>query len=339
MLFMSRMRSNGDNDSVGGSIAPPLNEPRNRKPVIGLALGGGAARGWAHIGILRVLEEAGLAPQVVTGTSIGAVVGGCWAAGKLDDLESFARGMTKRLVFTLMDFSLAGRGLITGDRLGRRLEEGLEGLRVEGLAHRFAAVATEIGTGHEIWVTEGDLAKSMRASYAIPGIFEPVKIGDRWLVDGVLVNPIPVTTARALGADFVVAVNLHSDVFSRATIVHSHGAEREIEPGECEPATTPRRMLFGAGMFKRSQGPREEGAPGIASVMMDAFNITQDRIARSRLAGDPPDVMIGPKLGHVGLMEFHKAEEAIAVGREAGKRLLPEIRDCFDAFADRRRSF
>ncbi len=337
---MSRMRNNGEADGSGDNAAAP-SEPR--KPVIGLSLGGGAARGWAHIGILRVLEEAGLAPQVITGTSIGAVVGGCWAAGKLDDLEEFARGMTKRRVFTLMDFSLSGHGLISGDKLRRKLEEGLESLRIEDLPIRFAAVATEISTGHEIWITEGDISRAMRASYAIPGIFEPVRIGERWLVDGVLVNPIPVTTARALGADFVVAVNLHSDVFSRSTVVHTFGTDHTASP---EPATAalPRGLLGpvldGVGMFKRSLASRDEpGGPGIASVMMDAFNITQDRIARSRLAGDPPDVMLGPKLGHVGLMEFHKADEAIAVGREAARRLLPEIKDCFDAYADRRRSF
>jgi len=321
---MSRQRPPGETESGDEASSSP------HRPSVGLVLGGGAARGWAHIGILRVLEEAGLRPDVVAGTSIGAVVGGCWAAGKLDALEEFARSLNRRRVFTMMDFSLAGSGLITGDRLRRRLEEGLEDIRIERMDVRYAAVATEISTGHEIWLTEGDLARAMRASYAIPGIFNPVRIGRRWLVDGVLVNPIPVSAARALGAEFVVAVNLHSDVFGRSTVVHNFGDESEPDPERAD----------GGGLALLApllRGNRRDGdAPRIASVMVDAFNITQDRIARSRLAGDPPDVMVGPKLGHVGLMDFHRADEAIAVGMEAARRLLPEIRDCFEPVGVRR---
>jgi NTE family protein len=305
-----------------------------KRPLIGLSLGGGAARGWSHIGILRVLIEAGLTPDVITGTSIGAVVGGCWAASRLDELEEFARSLTRRSVFSLMDFSLGGRGLISGDRLGRRLEDGMAAVRIENLPVRFAAVATEISTGHEVWLTQGSLVRAMRASYAIPGIFEPVKVGERWLMDGVLVNPIPVTTARALGADFVVAVNLHSDVFSRSSVIHSYGGENLPTALEEPAAPTGQGLLgplFGAAkLFRRGGSLHEDKRPGIASVMIDAFNITQDRIARSRLAGDPPDVMLGPKLGHVGLTEFHKAGEAIDIGAEAARRMLPEIRSCFE---------
>jgi NTE family protein len=306
-----------------------------KRPLIGLSLGGGAARGWSHIGILRVLIEAGLTPDVITGTSIGAVVGGCWAASRLDELEEFARSLTRRSVFSLMDFSLGGRGLISGDRLGRRLEDGMADFRIENLPVKYAAVATEISTGHEVWLTQGSLVRAMRASYAIPGIFEPVKVGERWLMDGVLVNPIPVTTARALGADFVVAVNLHSDVFSRSSVIHSFGGENlPVSPDEPVAPTGQGLLgpLFGAAkLFRRGgAGLHEDKRPGIASVMIDAFNITQDRIARSRLAGDPPDVMLGPKLGHVGLTEFHKAGEAIDIGAEAARRMLPEIRSCFE---------
>jgi NTE family protein len=314
-----------------------------REPVIGLALGGGAARGWAHIGVMRALDAAGYRPSVVVGTSIGAVVGGCWAAEKLDQLEGFARGLTKRGVFSLMDFRLPGSGFIAGTRLRRQLEENLGSLQIEDLPVRYAAVSTEIGNGHEVWLTRGLLSDAMRASYALPGVFVPVKLAGRWLVDGALVNPVPVSTARALGADLVIAVNLHSDVFGRSGVVHDHGSDHlpadagaagdNEEPKRTTRLLAPvygaarmvRRPFAGAGADRPQPVPRD--TPGIGAVMMHAFNITQDRIARSRLAGDPPDVNIGPKLGRIGLSEFHRAEEAITLGRLAGERAINEIEE------------
>jgi NTE family protein len=287
---------------------------------IGIALGGGAARGWSHIGVMRVLEREGIVPDVIAGSS----------AGKLDQIEEFAKSLTKRRVMGLLDFHIAGSGLIAGDRLRRLLEHDLTDLRIENLPLRFATIATELGTGHEIWITRGPLVEALRASYALPGVFDPVRLGGRWLIDGAIVNPIPVTTARALGADLVLCVNLNGDVRIRGTVIQSHSAELD-EPDEIVEAVTEERrrwsvlnpMLDAAGRM-RNRGRRPD-APGIASVMVDAFNITQDRIARSRLAGDPPDVMIAPKLSPVGLFEFHRAEECIELGRQATERALPDI--------------
>ena len=166
---------------------------------IGLALGGGAARGWAHIGVLRSLAQAGIVPDIVVGTSIGAVVGGCFAAARLDELEGFARDLTRRKVFGYLDINLSGSGLITGQRVVDRLVSHLADVNIEKIAPRFVAVATELGTGQEIWLSRGSLVQAMRASYAIPGIFKPVNIEGRWLFDGALVNPIPVSVCRALG--------------------------------------------------------------------------------------------------------------------------------------------
>ncbi|CAN7463480.1 patatin-like phospholipase family protein [Bosea sp. LjRoot237] len=298
--------------------------PRFSRPRIGLALGGGAARGWAHIGVLDVLTEAGYAPEVIAGTSIGAVVGGCYAAGKMEPLREFALGLTKRRVVGLMDFHLGGAGLISGGRLKRLLERDLAGLQISELKQTYAAVATELGTGHEIWLTRGSLVDALRASYALPGVFDPVKLGGRWLMDGALVNPVPVTVARALGADVVLCVNLNSDMTGRGTVIQSYGADADPEPA---PEHRPAVGWFG-GMRERMRsivGKANNDQPGLAGVMVDAFNITQDRISRSRLAGDPPDVMIGPKLGRVGLFDFHRADEAIALGRQAAERALDEI--------------
>src|SRR5215203_4137300 len=192
---------------------------------IGIALGGGAARGWSHIGVMRVLEREGIVPDVIAGSSVGAVVGGCYATGKLDEVEAFARSLTKRRVMGLLDFPISGSGLIGGDRLRRLIERDLGQMRVEELPIRFVTIATELGTGHEIWLTRGPLVAAMRASYALPGIFDPVKFGGRWLMDGALVNPIPITTARALGADIVICVNLNGDVRLRGTVIQSHGVD------------------------------------------------------------------------------------------------------------------
>lgn len=297
---------------------------RYGRPRIGLALGGGAARGWAHIGVLEVLAEAGYAPDVIAGTSIGAVVGGCFAAGKLEQLRDFALGLTKRRVVGLMDFHIGGAGLIAGGRLKRLLERDLAGVQIADLSQTFVAVATELGTGHEIWLTRGPLVEALRASYALPGVFDPVKLGGRWLMDGALVNPVPVTAARALGADVVLCVNLNSDMTGRGTVIQAHGADPDPELlTEARPTTS---RWFGS-VRERVRGivGRVNDQPGLAGVMVDAFNITQDRISRSRLAGDPPDVMIGPKLGRIGLFDFHRADEAIALGRQATERALEEI--------------
>ena len=129
---------------------------------VGIALGGGAARGWAHIGVLRALAQVGVVPDIIAGTSIGAVVGGCFAAGRLDELEGFARDLTKRKIFGYLDFNLSGSGLITGQRVVERLEGHLKGLQIEEMASRFAAVATEFGTGQETWITRGPLVEAMR---------------------------------------------------------------------------------------------------------------------------------------------------------------------------------
>jgi NTE family protein len=279
--------------------------PRLRRK-IGLALGSGVARGWAHIGVLAELEEAGLAPDIVCGSSIGAVVGGCYAAGKLAELQSFALSTTLRRMFAMLDVSLSG-GLFGGRRLEARLAESVGGMQIEDLPRRFSAVATEVGTGHEIWIGHGELVTAMRASYALPGVFEPVRVDGRWLFDGALTNPVPITACRALGADMVIAVNLNADSVGRGTVIQDHVRLQRSETAP-DHAARPAR-----------------GSLGMATVMVDAFNITQDRITRSRLAGDPPDVMVPVRVGRIGLFEFHRAEEAIALGREAARRAVPDI--------------
>ncbi len=295
------------------------------KMKIGLALGGGAARGWAHIGVLRALNDAGVHPDIIAGTSIGAVVGGCFVADKVGELEDFARSLTRRKVFGYLDFNLTGSGLITGQRLCTRLEETLGDCAIEHLKRPFTAVATEIGTGHEVWLSRGGLVAAMRASYALPGIFKPVNINNRWLFDGALVNPVPVSVCRALGARYVIAVNLNADMFGRGTVMANPDAGGHHPPVEPHEVPAPSNGLAVRRLIKDQLFGKGEGAPGISTVMIDAFNIVQDRIARSRLAGDPPDSLISPRLAGIGLFDFHRADELIERGHLAARREIEDI--------------
>lgn len=295
---------------------------------IGVALGAGVARGWAHIGILKALTKAGFKPDIVAGTSIGAVAGGCYVAGKLDELEMFARSLTRRRVFGFLDFNMTGSGLISGDKLGERLGSHLGNTMIETLDRRFVAVATEIGTGHEIWLSRGHLVDAMRASYALPGIFRPVRLGGRWLFDGAIVNPIPVSVCRAMGASIVIAVNLQSDTLSKGAVLSDQRTLEDIENDALDGVIAEQQKGGGAlKLLHRQFFGRGSDAPGISTVMMEAFNITQDRIARSRLAGDPPDFTIAPKLSHIGTFDFHRAEELVAIGEAAAEKALAEIRE------------
>ncbi len=303
-----------------------------KRPKIGLALGGGAARGFAHIGIMRTLIANGIVPDIIVGTSIGAVVGGSYAAGHLDTLEAWARGLKPRNIFTYLDIRLNGSGLIGGGKLATELEAAVGRVHIADLPLKFAAVATEVKTGHEIWLTNGKLVNAIRASYALPGIFEPVMIGERWLVDGALVNPVPVSVARALGAEIVIACNVSTDVSGHGTIIAAHG-EQDDGP-EPLPLPVPEKRGLGKFFSAEKTVKREffgsAARPGISAVMVDAFNIMQDRITRSRLAGDPPDILISPRVGRIGWFEFHRAEETIAHGVRAAERNIENIQEAIN---------
>jgi NTE family protein len=321
---------NGDRSAE--AIAAPA-KPAGQRPIIGLALGGGAARGFAHIGVIRALIAKGIVPDVIVGTSIGAVAGGCYAAGQLDALETWARSLTVRGILGHLDLNLSGTGLIHGGNLAKRLEASLADGRIDDLSIRFAAIATEFNTGHEIWLTRGRLSDAMRASYALPGIFPPVLIGGRWLVDGALVNPVPVSAARALGARLVIAVNLNSDLFGRGTIIASHGPDEDDDAAAALPKPNGLLGMFGRERMLRRQFIGRRGRPSIPTVMIEAFNVMQDRITRARLAGDPADVLISPRLGQVGWFDFHRAADAIAIGTEAAEKSIDAINEAVAALS------
>lgn len=296
------------------AVLPPL-ETEAPKSGVALALGGGAARGWAHIGVLRAFDEAGIQIDMIAGTSIGALVGGCYLAGRLDELEEFARSLTPRRMFGFFDLSFRGNGLLGGMRLDAKMREHLEGVSFDELSKPFICVATEIGTGHEIWLSSGNLVSAMRASYALPGVFEPVVCNGRVLIDGAMVNPVPVSVCRAHEQQLVIAVNLHYDCFGRSAVIKHSSSGDEVMIRENAPA----------GANGASDSQEKERKLGITGVMVEAFNIIQDRISRARLAGDPPDLSLQPKLSHIGLSEFHRADEAIRMGYESTMERITEL--------------
>ncbi len=302
---------------------------------IGIALGGGAARGWAHIGVLKALAEMGIRPDIMAGTSIGALVGAASLVDQLDPLEKWVRGLARLDILRLMDARLSGGGFMRGDRLMKALSKYVEDRNIEDLSIPFAVVATDLDTGHEVWLREGSLQDAVRASIALPGLFSPVRLNDRWLLDGGLVNPVPVSVCRALGADIIIAVNL-----TRNTLVHtmsSTPSDDDAVPAEDEEDEDDSffqrlvgRMHAGIGfrldrlMWTSPEEAKLTG-PGLFDVLAGSINIVQERITRSRMAGDPPDIQISPRLASIRLMEFDRAGDAIEQGRQAVDRAREEI--------------
>ena len=292
------------------------------QPRIGLALGGGGARGWAHIGVLKALTRAGIVADVVSGTSVGALVGGLHLAGRLDVLEGWSRGLTKLKIASYLDFRVGG-GMIGGHRLSAVLREHLGKVTIEELPKPFTCVATDLLTGHEVWLRKGDLVEMLRASFSLPGLFSPVEVEGRWLVDGALVNPLPISVCRAMGAHVVIAVNLNADPIGR---VRMPGQRIPRAAGfDILQALPVGKASLGVGSWLRSVFGREPDAPSLFGTMTQSLNILLDRVTRSRLAGEPPDVSISPRLGHIGLLEFDRAAEVIAEGEAATERTLAEL--------------
>ena len=297
------------------------------RPRLGLVLGGGAARGWAHIGVIRTLEAHRLPIDVVCGSSIGALVGGAYAAGRLDALAEWVRELDRIDVVRLMDPALKGGGFLLGSRLMEEMAGFIPGDDIRDLPMPYACTATDLRSGRELWLREGSLREAVRASIALPGLFTPVRRDNRWVADGGLTNPVPVSLARSFDVDLVVAVNLNTGLVGR------HLGKRGPRPGEAETLpeglqrlldSLPAEWTERARSLLARAGEREED-PGLLDVTASAINIMQDQITRSRLAGDPPDVIVAPRLQDVALMDFHRAATAIAAGERAGENAIPAI--------------
>lgn len=304
---------------------------RPRTPKLGLVLGSGSARGWAHIGVLQVLQEEGVRPDLVCGASIGALVGAAYAAGELERFTQWVTSLGVRDVFGFMDFKLSG-GMLKGEKLIDFWRSHFADFDIQASPLPFAAVATDLHSGAEVWLREGSIADAVRASIALPGLFTPVRRSDgRLLVDGGIVNPVPTSLARAMGADIVIAVDLNADILHRhlQPLAMPGPGEEPAQPGPAEPPSADpqdwvqRLRAWLPAPREGEPGPR---APSMLDVVMTSVTIMQMRITRSRMAGDPPEVVVAPSLAHLGLLDFHRAAEAIEEGRRAARASLPQLR-------------
>lgn len=286
---------------------------------VGLALGGGSARGWAHVGVIRALEQAGIRPDLVCGTSVGSLVGAAYAAGELDRFERWLLGLRMKDVVGFMDVSLSG-GMLKGERVMEFFRRNFVDRPIEALGMPFAAVATALHTGAEVWLRDGSTVEAVRASIALPGLFTPVVRDGMMLVDGGLVNPVPVSLARAMGADFVIAVDLSSDKLG-----HRLSADHRVEAAASPIGEWARKLQENLGELLPASSPGAPRPPPMHDVLFSALDIMEVRIARSRLAGDPPDVIVTPRLAHLHLLDFHRAKEAIEEGKRAVAAVLHNL--------------
>ncbi len=284
---------------------------------IGVALSSGGARGWAHIGVLHALEMAGFSPDVVCGTSIGAVIGALHIRGALGDFARYVRRMNRLRLSQYFDFTLSAGGIIAGKRVLQVLGPIFGDTAIEDLPRGFACVATDLSTGDEVWLRQGRVIDALRASYSIPGLFPPVQLGGRWLLDGALVNPLPVSLCRALGAEVIIAVDVNAGIL----------APMRVEADEL--ALGERRSLIGRGLpgFSRGYFGRRKGGPSTFGVVTRSFQIAQTRLSRIRLAEDPPNLLLCPDVGRIGPLEFYRAGDCIAAGEAAVHEALAAIKE------------
>lgn len=293
---------------------------------VGLALGSGAARGWAHIGILKALEQAGIKADIVVGTSIGALVGAAYLSGRIDKLESWLANLNRLETARFFTLSAAFTGLVNKARLHEFLTEYVApaDLQIADLPAAYGSVATHLHSGREVWNTQGNLLEAVWSSISLPGLFPAIKQNDRWLIDGGLVNPVPVSVCRALGADIVIAVNLNGDILGK------HLQPPSMPVNDADNASLANRITefvsSYTGNFFNGDKTAGDDAPNLFDAIAASVNITQDRITRSRMAGDPPEILLQPRLAKIGLLEFYRAGEAIAAGERAVQKALPDIR-------------
>lgn len=313
----------GQRETVQPAGGKTVNKPE-ASPRIGLVLGSGASRGWSHIGVIKALLQEGIEPDVVCGASVGAMIGAAYLAGNLEKLEDWVLGSTRTDVLKFFKIKISQAGLVDNERFDWFLHNYIapEDMLIEQLPKPYAAVATNLDSGREVWLTKDRLAAAVRASMALPGLYSAVRNDRRWLVDGGLVNPVPVNTCHALGSEVVIAVNLNSDIIGKRN--------NRPEPAASEKEGVLRNLKqtargYSSSLFASHEKKDEE--PSTFYAITNSINIVQDRITRSRLAGDPADVLISPRLAHIGMLDFHMAAEAIKEGEICVRKALDEIRD------------
>ena len=300
---------------------------RKKKVTLGLALGGGVARGWAHIGAIKALRDANIEPKIIAGTSIGALVGASFVTGNIDKLEQWALTLNKNKVFNYLDLRWGGTSLIKGERLSLALKAHLDNINIENISQKFIAITCDLESGDEIWLQSGSILEAIKASYALPGIFEPVQINGKYMIDGALVNPVPVSACRSLGANIVIGIGLN-DYLGNTKSSYNKSSNQKPSKTFIQKMYDfrPEKLLLDT-LF--SNNPKTN-KPKLGMVMIDALDITMDRLARNCLAKNPADIYITPNISHIGMLEFTKAEELINKGYEAVNKEIPKILDAIN---------
>jgi len=303
-------------------------------PKIGLALGSGSARGWAHIGVIKALTEAGIHVDYVAGTSVGAVVGAVYASGRIDSFKDVVLQLDWKKIAFFLDVVFPKSGLIDGNRIAEFIRSHVGEKNIEDLSLPFCAVSTDLATGNEVVFQDGDIIEAVRASISVPGVFTPVRKSGAILVDGGLVNPVPVSVVRKMGADLVIAVDLNHDIIDKkglkkASITNSSALAHN--PGTMQGLTKGSKILDAlnnrletldlAALTHIRQWMARDPMPNIFEVLMTSINIMETQITATRLKADPPEALIQPHLGHIRFLEFNRAEEAIVAGYEETKRI------------------
>ena len=293
-----------------------------RKVKIGLALGSGAAKGWAHIGVINALTRAGVEIDVVAGCSVGALVGAAYVNDKLPQMEKWVSAFRYWDVIRLMDLSWQRGGLLRGERVFNHVRQLITHNALESCGKPFGVVATNLSTGRELWLTEGDLHQAVRASCSMPGLLPPVGYNGYWLVDGAVVNPIPVSLTRALGADIVIAVDLQHDAHLMQQDLLS------VTPQNSDEAVSAAALSWAKKIRQRLVGlthRRATQTPGAMEIMSTSIQVLENRLKRNRMAGDPPDVLIQPFCPQISTLDFHRAKEAIEAGKAAVEKKMDEL--------------
>lgn len=312
---------------------------------IGIALGSGSARGWAHIGVLKQLKEMGIQPDIICGCSIGSIVGAAYAVDNLGKLEKWAASLTKFEMMRYFELKTSLNGFVNQQKLRQCFHDHVcaEQQSIDGLKKKFATVATDLHNGREIWISKGAVIDAVWASIALPGLFPPMAhpiYEERWLVDGGLVNPVPVSVCRAMGADLVIAVNLNGNVLSsikrkktpKTNPAESTAIEDKEQASETEGTENQNSLVgnvaaslkeYSSTLFPNNKP--NNPIPGIIDAAVGSIYIMQDKITRSRMVGDPPEILLNPRVGDLGLLEFYRAEEAIEEGRQCVLRMQSEI--------------
>jgi len=299
---------------------------------VGLALGSGSARGWAHIGVVQALEESGIRVDCVAGTSIGALVGAVYASGRIDALKEVVLGLDRKQILRLFDIVFPKSGLIDGRKVADFVRSYVQKGNIEQLPVPFSSVSTDLVTGSEVVDQEGDIIEAVRASISFPGIFTAVIRNGMVLVDGGLVNPVPVSVVRDMGADFVIAVDLNHDIVGMKMKKIKRDSAPSAGRGTGQPSAEKVKMLDALskrvgildrlGLAQARKWDAKDPRPNIFEVLLSSISIMETQITAVRLKVDPPDLLIRPNLAHIRFLEFNRAREAITEGYSATRSRL-----------------